>query len=348
MSSNIVGVDIGSDHIRAVELKGANTPKPVVVRQGRIAISPSAVRRGEVVDVAAVSAALRRLWSQARLSSKNVVLGMGGPRVMARDLAVPAVPLEYIRESLPFQVQDTLPMPVSDALLDFYPISEEHTDQGDMINGLLVAAVREAVVANVEAATRAGLNVINVDLIPFALVRALGAGDSGGSVLYVSVGARTTNLVVTQDRVPQLVRILPSGGDDIDAALISRLSLTAEQARSAKVTYGISALGVAPEQQPVVAMITKTVSDLLVSIRDTASYFMTMHPNAALRTVVVSGGGSRLPGFAEALQDMSGLETVQGSTSAAARYPKSILKSLTAEARDDLTIALGLAVGSSV
>jgi type IV pilus assembly protein PilM len=348
VSSNIVGVDIGSDHIRAVELKGANTPKPVVVRYGEIAISPGAVRRGEVLDVPAVSAAIRRLWSQARIGSKQVVLGMGGPRVMARDLAVPAVPLEYIRESLPFQVQDTLPMPVSDAILDFYPISEEQTEQGDMINGLLVAAVRDAVVANVDAVTRAGLTVVNVDLIPFALVRALGAGNSTGSVLYVSVGARTTNLVVTQNRVPQLVRILPIGGDDIDTALINRFSFTPEQARSAKFSYGIATQGVAPEQQLVVSTIVKTVSDLLASIRDTASYFINLHPNAALRTVVVSGGGTRLPGFMEALQEMSGLETVQGTTSAAARYPKKSLKSLSAEARDDLTLALGLAVGSGV
>jgi type IV pilus assembly protein PilM len=346
VSSNIVGLDIGSDHIRAVEVSGANTPKPTVVRYGEIGISSSLVRRGEVLDVPAVSTAIRRLWSQARFGTKRVVLGIGGPRVMARDMVLPTMPLDFIRESLPFQVQDTLPMPVSDALLDFYPISEERTDQGDMIKGLLVAAVREAVLANVDAATRAGLLVENVDLIPFALVRALGAGTATGSVLYASVGAHTTNLVMTHDRVPQLVRILPVGSDDIDSALMTGFSLTAEQAHSAKFTYGISAAGAPAEQQPLIAAIGDTTSGLLVSIRDTASYFVNTHPKAALRTIVVSGGGARLRGFSEALREISGLETVQGTTTAAAQFSKSSLRSLTAEARDDLTLALGLAVGS--
>jgi type IV pilus assembly protein PilM len=347
MSSNVVGLDIGSEHIRAVEIAGANTSKPSVVKFGEISIPSAFVRRGEVLDGISVAAAIRRLWSHAKFSSKHVVLGIGGPRVMARELAVPAVPLEHIRESLPFQVQDTLPMPVSDALLDFYPISEERTEQGDMINGLLVAAVREAVVANVDAATRAGLHVSNVDFIPFALTRALGAGAGSGSVLYVSVGAHTTNIVVTHDRVPQLVRILPLGSDDIDSALMTRFSLTPEQADSAKLSYGISSAGVAAEQLPYVTAISDTVSDLLASIRDTATYFGNTHPRAALRTLVLSGGGGRLRGLGDALHEMTGLDIVRGDTTAAAKYPKSSLKTLTDDQRDDFTVALGLAVGSA-
>jgi type IV pilus assembly protein PilM len=344
-----VGLDIGSEHIRAVEVSGANTAKPTVVKLGEVDVPAGAIRRGEVLSerIPDVTAAIKQLWSQARFGSKRVVLGIGGPRVMARDLTIPAVPLEHVRESLAFQVQDTLPMPVEDALLDFYPIAESSTPQGEMMSGLLVAAVREAVLANVEAATKAGLKVANVDFVPFALLRALGGGSSG-SVLYVSVGAKTTNLVVAQGQVPLLVRILPIGGDDVDGSLIKKFSYSAENARAAKLAYGMSPIGVPIEQQPLVTTMAEAGADLLASIRDTASYFQTSRPDVPLRSVVFSGGGSRLRGFGDALREMSGLDTSLGSTTSAAQFPRSRKGSLTAEARDDFTVALGLAVGSGV
>jgi len=158
MAKNIVGLDLSSGGIRAVEVRDAAGARPTVVKYDSIPLPEGAVARGEVVEVATVVTALRQLWSSAGFSSKNVVLGIGNHRVLARDLTVPKMSIERIRESLPFQVQDLLPVPVEQALLDFYPISEGMSDQGAVVNGLLVAAVKDSVDTNVRAVELAGLN----------------------------------------------------------------------------------------------------------------------------------------------------------------------------------------------
>ena len=225
MGTTIVGLDIGTSALRAVELQDADKPKPTVLRFEEIALPPGAVRGGEVVEPNTVATLLRRLWSQAGFRSKDVILGMGNQRVLVRDLSVPRMSAERIRESLPFLVQDLLPVPVADAVLDFYPAADVDGESGPMVSGLLVAAVKEAVLANVRTAQLAGLTPVAVDLLPFALSRAIGAAGPG-MIALVDVGAATTNLLITQDGVPQFARIIPAGGDDLTQALASQLDVS--------------------------------------------------------------------------------------------------------------------------
>ncbi|MEO7015155.1 MAG: pilus assembly protein PilM, partial [Leifsonia sp.] len=142
MAKSIVGVDISANRIRAVELSSLSKPKPTLVRYHSVPLPQNAVSRGEVLDGPVVAAALKRLWSTGGFTSKNVELGIGNSRVLARDFTVPRMPLAQIRESLPFHVQDILPFPAEDALLDFYPISEGENETGAVVHGLLVAALK--------------------------------------------------------------------------------------------------------------------------------------------------------------------------------------------------------------
>src|SRR5919202_772516 len=103
-----------------------------------------------VVGLEIGSTALKRLWASAGFTSKQVVIGIGGQRVLARDLTVPRMPLKRIRESLPFLVQETLPVPVDQVLLDFYPVELGEGEHGPVVHGLLIAALAATVRANIE------------------------------------------------------------------------------------------------------------------------------------------------------------------------------------------------------
>jgi len=80
MGGTVVGVDIGSASVRAVEVQGFDGAKPSIVRYAEVALPETSVRRGEVVEVSTVGSALKRLWSTGGFKTKDVVLGMGGAR----------------------------------------------------------------------------------------------------------------------------------------------------------------------------------------------------------------------------------------------------------------------------
>jgi type IV pilus assembly protein PilM len=348
MAKNIVGLDISNWGIRAVEVSDATKAKPNVVRYRSVRLPEGAVWKGDVLEPSTVATALKQLWATGGFTSKDVVLGVGNHRVLARDLSVPKQTIERIRESLPFQVQDLLPVPVEDALLDFYPISESASETGPMVNGLLVAAVKEPVVANVKAAELAGLNPVDVDLIPFALSRVLLRGAHGrGTVAVIEIGESTSTVIVAKDGVPQFVRIIPTGGGDLTAAIKAELGLTGEQSETAKRALGLTTAGVAVENRPIVEVIYKVAGELLNSLRNTLNYVSSIRPQDPVRQIVLTGGGSKLIGFAQALGDSARIPVVLGNPFETISANKKFAEDTEDENGEGLVVALGLALGSA-
>lgn len=349
MVASVVGIDIGSTAVRAVELGGASRELPTVLKYHAVPLPVGAVVRGEVQEINTVAEALKRLWSLGGFGSKQVVLGMGNHRVLVRDLAVPKASMARIRESLPFHVQDMLPVPVADALLDFYPLGETTTEEeGPQVHGLLVAAVKEAVQANVKAVQLAGLIPVEVDLIPFALSRVVYRGQPDpGAVVQVDVGARTTSVIVTILGVPQFVRIIPTGGDDLTQALAERLPTDLDHAEALKRSCGLAPGGVAPGYESTVSVIREVTTELLNSLRNTMTYFVNTRPTLAIDRIVLAGGGSNLIGFAQALGELTRHTVVQPEPLGAVTFGKGVSVDEFQQAGGDYYVALGLAMGSA-
>ncbi len=346
MASSIVGLDIGNGVIRGAEIADPTKPRPSLLRYESIAVAPGAIQRGEIVDQGLVVAALKQLWSNGGFKSKKVVLGMGNQRVLVRDVALPRMPLTQIRESLPFQVQELLPVPVADAMLDFFPVSTGTTDTGEVINGLLVAAVKAPVLKNVEAVQAAGLDPVEVDLIPFALTRALLSGpEKAGLVALIHIGAVTTSIVVAQDGIPQFVRIVQYGGEDVTKALVSKLSVTEDQADQIKRGLGLATQGVTEQWKPAVDTVFAASRDLLDTVRNTLSFYLNTHPGAAFQRALISGGGAQLPGLAHALAESTRLAVgVADARSVLTVSPRANEK--LAIDPSGFAVAAGLAMGS--
>ena len=78
----------------------------------------AAVASGEVREPEAISEALRELWRVGKFHKRDVVLGVSNQRVVVREVSLPWLPEKEFRSSLPFQVQEHVPIPVEEAVLD--------------------------------------------------------------------------------------------------------------------------------------------------------------------------------------------------------------------------------------
>ena len=342
-----MGVDIGASSVRAVEVENADRPNPVIIRFAEMPLPKSAASRGEVLEQNTVAGVLRELWRFGKFGSKRVVLGVGNQRVFSRELSVPKAPLAQIRESLPFQVQDMLPVPVGDAILDFYPVTESTGENGPMVNGLLIAAIKDTVLANVKAVQLAGLNPVGVDLVPFAMSRVLlSPARAAGTVALVQMGENSTSVVIATDGIPEFVRIIPTGGADLTRTLAGRMEITEEQAEVVKRWIGLGASTKTPDDVRAAAIIQELANELMSSLRNTVTYFQNTHGGRSVRSVVLAGGAAALKGFAEALGRNIGVPVAIGDPFAGATLARSIPPSEIAERGRDIAVAWALAVGS--
>lgn len=296
-----IGLDIGTSVVRAVELSYGRSGV-TLERFGQLVLPPGAVLDGQVVDEAAVAASLRKLWQATNLTHKRVVLGVANQRVIVRQLELPWLPKAELRASLGFQVQDLLPLPVDQTVLDFFPLEEITEPSGNrLLKGLLVAAARETVLANVRTAEQAGLRVEGVDLTPFAVLRSLGrqTGAEVETEALIDIGARVTNIVIHSGGVPRFVRILLVGGQDVTDAVSEQLGVPVAQAEVMKQQVGLG--GFEEELAEVVRTVAATSQDFVTEIRGSLDYYAASHPGVPVERIVVTGGGSRLAGILDRL-----------------------------------------------
>ncbi len=351
-AATAVGLDIGTSAVRAAELSVGRADVGLR-RFGQVALPSGAVRDGEVADPQTVAAAIRQLWTTSKISSKKVVVGIANQRVIVRQVDLPWLPVKELRESLAFQVQDFLPIPVEQAILDFHPVEEVTDDSGArLLRVLLVAAARDMVVGFLDAVQQAGLTPVQVDLTPFAVLRSLAAVEDsalGGvdAEALVDVGAGVTNIVVHENGVPRFVRVLLMGGDALTAALAERLGIPLEEAEQAKRQMGLPELDQMHfEAHPGVRALDAAAAALVDEIRGSLDYYLAQPTAVPVRRLVLSGGGAQLRGLTNRLSAATRLEVVAGSAAGRLTPLKGgVSTEQLASAAHLLTVPVGLAMG---
>ena len=312
-SRSAVGVNIGTTSVRAAEIS-VHSGSLRLDRFGQVPLPVGAVLDGEVIDTQAVATALRQLWKSAKFGSRKVILGVSNQRVLVRQVELPVMPDGERRSSLRFQVADLVPMGIDESVLDFIPMQEIDKGGSPVHRGLLVAASQDTVLGAIAAATSAGLETVQVDLTPFAVLRSVAVdGREGRSAMaeaVVDIGARVTNIVVHENGVPHFVRVLMMGGDTVTEALVEKAGLSAAEA-SAVVRNPHGATRVDP--LVVERVLAQSINSLVDEVRTSVDYFLASGSGSRLSRLVLTGGGSRLPQVAERLAAGVRAPVVQGT-----------------------------------
>ena len=345
MRNKRVGVDVGSTAVRAAEV-ATNGHGPTLVRAGQVPLPPGAVQSGEVRDPAVVADALRELWHIGKFSTRDVVLGVANQRMAVREVTLPWLAAKEMRAALPFQIQEFVPIPVDDAVLDYEVIEEIEVDGRKMARLLLVAAQKAMVQQMIDAAEAARLSPVGLDLVPFAVMRSVGDGavfeDDGDDEAVLNVGGDVTSICIHKKGLPRFVRILPAGGADVTSAIVRGTGVTTEQAEAIK--RGRSA-DVSPETlEEARTTMAARMAALVDEVRSSLDFYESQSRGARIRRVLVTGGGSLLEGFIESLNERVPAEVTRGRPFGRINVPAQMETPEMAAVEPLLAVAIGLAI----
>jgi type IV pilus assembly protein PilM len=359
MARTVVGLDIGTSGVRAAEFRLRSRRKPSLRKFATVALPDNAVRRGVVVDQAAVADTLRTLWAQGKFSTKSVVIGIANEGVLVRQMDLDWMPPADFRKALHYQVAEALPVPVDEANLDYHLLEdvevagEKEGDTRRINRILLVAAARDVVDGFVTAAQDAGLRVMRADLLPFALIRAASPTSAEGAQAeaIIDIGADTTSVVVHQRGQPRFVRIIPStGSSTITRALQKQYSWSWEEAERSKIALGMPATaeggdaGPSMYDHPAQQVITEEAHKLVAEVRATLEFFLGSAAHSeTLSKVLLCGAGSRLGGLAELFERELRLPVEMLSPLTGIRAPRRLR--LDADRTALLSVSAGLCMG---
>ena len=300
-AKSLVGLDIGSSAVKAVELKPAGKAFKVSAF-GSEAVPPDSIVDGAIIDGGAVADAIRRLFTSGAIKTKDVAASLSGNAVIVKKITLPQMSEGELAESIYWEAEQYIPFDIQDVNLD-YQILDKGGDAGKAtMDVLLVAAKKEKIADYTGVIAQAGRSAVVVDVDAFALQNAYEVNygiEPGAIVALLNAGASATNINILNGDQSVFTRDISIGGNAYTEALQKELNLPFDLADQLK--RGMPVDGVTYEDaKPVLRAVTENV---MLEIQKTFDFFKTTASSDRIDRIMLSGGASRAEGFTEMLSD---------------------------------------------
>ncbi|HSC27977.1 MAG TPA: type IV pilus assembly protein PilM [Vicinamibacterales bacterium] len=300
----LVGLDIGSSAVKAIELKPAGKTYKVVAF-GCEPVPPDSIVDGAIIDGAAVVEALRRLFDRNHIKTKDVAASLSGNAVIVKKISLPVMTEAELAESVYWEAEQYIPFDIQDVNLDYKILDGGQAPGAGTMDVLLVAAKKDKIADYTGVIGQAGRTAVVVDVDAFALQNAYEVNygtEPGAIVVLLNCGASATNINILTGDQSVFTRDISIGGNAYTEALQKELNLPFEQADQLK--RGTPVDGVTfDDAKPVLRAVTENV---VLEIQKTFDFFRATAASDRINRVVVSGGASRAEGFTETLGDRFG------------------------------------------
>jgi len=297
-----VGLDIGSSAVKAVELKTSGKSYRVT-GFGTEPLPPDSIVDGAIIDAAAVSDAIRRLFDGRHIKTKDVAASLSGNAVIVKKISLPIMSDAELAESIYWEAEQYIPFDIQDVNLDYQIL-----DRGDAASGkgtmdvLLVAAKKEKIADYTGVIDQAGRTAVVVDVDAFALQNAYEVNygiEPDRVVVLLNAGASATNINIIHGDQSVFTRDISIGGNAYTEALQRELNLSFDTADALK--RGHLAEGVTyDEARPVLRAVTENV---MLEIQKTFDFFKATASSEKIDRIMLSGGASRAEGFTDMLSE---------------------------------------------
>jgi len=349
-SQRILGLDIGSNCVKAVELARAGN---------RFTVTGYAQQ--EIAAAGTLRDALVAVLREGRFKSKQVVSSVSGRSVIVRYINTPYMKSDDLKSSMRFEADKYIPFETSEVILDCVSLDEKPAPGSADMRVVLVAVKKEVVDEHVRLLQDVGLFPCIVDVDCFALGNgyeltsdlsgrdldaspaavetkdaqvAAGAAEAPAdkeeaaapakakkappakapekdvkapdkdakpaekdagqakpparAYALVDIGAQKTNINIMEGHNSYFTREVYIGGDDMTEAVAKHLSINPAEAEIVKRK--------GEQESEVLEAVSQVLDDLANEIFLSFDYFENQF-DAQIKTVYLSGGGSRLKGI---------------------------------------------------
>ncbi len=348
-AKKLVGLKIGSSQLAAARV--SNNGVAEVQQLVRESLPPGIVVGGELRDPEALGEALKGFFGRNKLPRKGVRIGIASNRIGVRIFDIVGVTEDkQLANAIHFRAQETLPIPLDEAVLDFRVLDESVDAEGQTVKRvLLVVVYRELVERYISACKKAGIQLAGIDLEAFALLRSLAApADRGSSALVgVAIGYDRSTFAVSDGRVCEFTRVLDWGGSAVNVALARTFDSTPSEVEAIKRSLSLEEGAPTPpgltEEQTVQALdaVRRQVQSFARELVSSLQFYQNQPGSLGIGEIVLTGGTTHMPGLAPELERLIGVHVRVGDPFSRVKISKRLAES---DQSGSLAVAIGLGI----
>src|SRR5262244_2934517 len=297
-SKTIVGLDVGSSSIKAVELKkGRNGIE--VAHLGLEALAPDIVVDSMIVDSGQVSSAISKLFTENQIKTRAVATAVSGHSVIVKKISLPSMSDQELADTIEKEAAQHIPFDLADVSLDYQILSDEVASP--QMDVLLVAVKKDKILNYTNVLSMAGKTPAIVDIDALALQNCYEYNYEpapGQVVALLNLGASVMNINIVKGTTPLFPRDVSVGGHQYTDSLQKELDLSFEDAESLKLGRKVGTVS-EDAKQPILQQVTEII---VLEIQKTFDFFRATAPGEHIDRIFIAVGSSKVPGLVEALR----------------------------------------------
>ncbi|MEK7527832.1 MAG: type IV pilus assembly protein PilM [Patescibacteria group bacterium] len=300
--NSVVGIDLGMGSIKVVALSRngesyfldligeAKTPRLDWYKTGG---------KKAMEEVAKV---LKNLLKELKVDKRQVVASLPENEVVSRLVSLPPLKENEIGDALKFEAETFVPYPLDQVLID-YEVME--TDDAGRLTVFAIAARNDLIAAYIKLFKMAGLEMAAIESPAVSARRLINQmGVSAESVMMFDIGEKFSDIISFNKGNIFFARSLPIGGESITRAISVNLGLDMASAEEYKKAYGI-------REMELEGKIKNAIMPVFGSMAEEIRRAMALYTesfNKPVDLLMLSGGGAKMPGLAEELTRVLGVE----------------------------------------
>ena len=297
-TKTIVGLDIGSSCIKAVELKRTRGG----VELAHLGVEPLAsdvVVDSMIMDSPSVSTAIAKLFGEAAIKTKAVATSVSGHSVIVKRISVPTMSEDQLADSIKTEAAQHIPFDIDVVNIDYQILSDDMT--GPQMDVLLVAVKKDKILNYTNVLNMAGKAPAVVDIDAFALQNCYEFNYEpapGSTVALLNLGASVMNINIVKGSTPLFTRDVSVGGHQYTDSLQKELDLSFDDAESLKLGQKVGTVS-EDAKLPILQQVTEII---VLEIQKTFDFFRATAAGEHIERIYLAGGSSKVTGLIEALR----------------------------------------------
>jgi type IV pilus assembly protein PilM len=293
---NVVGLDLGSHTVKAVELRQTlRGLEPVQLR-----VHPRADPEAPVAEL------MRRFVKMHQLPMDHVTCAIPGDRISTHRLEFPFRDRKKLSRAVPFEVEGEIPFHLEDVVVDWEIVGGE---RGHATVAASIAPRRE-IARLLEGLAEWGCEPRVLEAEGLVLGNLCSLFELPGTRLLVDLGHRKTTFCLLMNEHPVASRTIAVGGLALSEAVAGDRGWSSADAEHAKCEEGIFHLGFSSASPRALAVLDRLAREILRTL-ESLEPVLGGTPDSQVAGITLCGGSARLHRLDEYLAERTGISTAR-------------------------------------
>ncbi|KKQ31864.1 MAG: hypothetical protein US68_C0006G0026 [Candidatus Shapirobacteria bacterium GW2011_GWE1_38_10] len=301
--SDIIGVDLGLGSIKVVALnKGQDKFTLAAIGEVKTPNGEWMKSGATKKNVEEVAITLKSLIKDLKLGNRQAVVALPEYEIVSRLVSLPPLKESEIKDALKFEAETFVPYPLDKVSIDYEVIEE---DEAGRLTVFAIAARNDLIANYVKIFREAGLELLAIESPAVSMRRVLKQiATASEATMVVDIGQKYSDIIGFKSGNIYFARSMSVGGESLTRAISVNLGLDEASAEEYKKAYGIKEMELEGKIKNAIMPVFNSMAE---EIRRAMALYAESN-NKTIELLVLSGGGAKMPGLAEELTRLLGIE----------------------------------------